>query len=89
MAGWIVEGQTRRVVLDVRQLYALREVNAPWNSPAHVQLRRSRMQMQTISEDLGGGQFALPVFLAQRGVRVGVIGTVRARPLAADPWWSC
>ncbi len=78
VTGWIVEGQTRRVVQDVRQLYELREANASWNSPEHIQLRRSRRQMQTISEDVGRRQFGLPVFLLSGAFVSGLIGAVRA-----------
>ena len=78
VTGWIVEGQTRRVVQDVRQLYELREANASWNSPEHIQLRRSRRQMQMISEDVGRRQFGLPVFLLSGAFVSGLIGTVRA-----------
>jgi DNA-binding response OmpR family regulator len=52
--------------------------NASWNSPEHIQLRRSRRQMQTISEDVGRRQFGLPVFLLSGAFVSDLIGAVRA-----------
>lgn len=77
VTGWLVDGQTNAVFTDVRRLYELREANSVWNSREHRLLRRARMQLQLIGEDLRGGRLTLPVFLLSGAFLSGALSLLR------------
>lgn len=62
----------------MRRLYALRELNAVWNSPEHLMLRRARAQMHMLSEDVGGSKFGIPLFLLSGAFVSGILSVLRA-----------
>lgn len=90
VASSIIIGQARAVFKDVRRMYGLREANAVWNSPEHQLLRRARMQMQMLSEDLGGSTFGIPLFLISGAFVSGLLSLARAlvEPALRNRWLS-
>jgi hypothetical protein len=78
VARSIILGQTRTVFKDVRRMYALREVNAEWGSIEHRILRRARMQMEMLSDDIGGSRFGIPLFLLSGAFVSGVLSVTRS-----------
>ena len=78
VASALIASQTHAVFKDVRRMYALREANAVWNSPEHLMLRRARMQLQMLSDDIGGTKFGIPLFLLSGAFVSGILSVVRA-----------
>lgn len=85
VTGWIVAGQTNRVLTHVRRRYELREANSVWNSDEHRELRRARGQIQMLSDDLKFS-IGLPVFLLSGAVVSAALGLLRslARPVLSN-----
>ena len=63
MVGSIAHSYQRKVVTEVRQLYALREANSILTSPRYRLLAIARRQVDQISPDLSGRGLAIPAFL--------------------------
>lgn len=54
VAGWIVKSQLSMYANRVGRLYKLREANAAPGTEDYRLMRRARMQMQVLADDLGG-----------------------------------
>lgn len=63
VTGWIVRSQLRMLVDRVGRLYKLREANAVPGTEDYRVLRRARMQMQALADDLGRTSRGVPTFL--------------------------
>jgi hypothetical protein len=74
---WIVNSQKNTIVDRVRRLYELREANAVWGSDEHHQLRRARLQMQTISAEIKDKSLGVPAFLLGGAFISGVFGALQ------------
>ncbi|QLQ10826.1 MAG: hypothetical protein HZY75_11235 [Nocardioidaceae bacterium] len=77
IANAIILGQTHAVFRNIRRMYVLREANAEWNSKEHQLLRRARLQMQLMSEDLGGSKLSIPIFLISGAFVSGMLSVAR------------
>lgn len=78
VAAWIVDRQTNRAAADVRRLYELREANAAWNTEEHRMLRRARLQMCMITDELRGSRLTLPVFLLSGAFLSATLGLLQS-----------
>ncbi len=74
---WIVKNQGNTIVDKVRKLYELRESNAVWGSEEHHQLRRARLHMQMISEDIKDKPLGVPAFLLGGAFLSGVFSALQ------------
>ncbi len=73
----LIRSQTRALLNTIRRMYALREANSEWGSPEHRMLTGARTQLQTLSEDVNGGRFGLPLFLLSGAFLSGLISASR------------
>lgn len=83
MVTSIAHAYQRRVVREVRQLYALREANSIVGHPRHRMLTVARRQIDQISPDLSGRGFAIPAFLLG-GAAISTIASFLQRLLHSD-----
>jgi hypothetical protein len=60
---WIVRGYQNSLVTNIRQLYERREANSIWGSPAHVMLRRARINAVQVEQGLRSNPVGVPGFL--------------------------
>lgn len=77
MVRAITHAYQRRVVNDVRKLYAMREANSRVGTPRHRMLALARRQIDQISPDLAGRGFAIPAFLVGGAVLSTVASLLR------------
>jgi len=77
VAGWIIGGQVGAVHGSVLRMYEFREAGAVWNGPEHRLLRRARMQMQLLREELRSSRLTLPVFLLSGAFLSGVLSVAQ------------
>lgn len=61
----------------MRRLYALRELNAVWNSPEHLMLRRARAQMHALRR-CRRIEIRYPTVPAERAFVSGILSVLRA-----------
>ncbi len=63
LTRWIVKGYINTLVTNIRKLYERREANSIWGSPAHVMLRRSRINAVQVEQGFKGNPVGVPAFL--------------------------
>lgn len=81
----IVRSHQKRLVKDLRQLYALREANSPVGSDEHQLLATARIQVDAIMNDLNKSSLPLPAFLVGGAAISGVLSVVK-NSLTGDQW---
>lgn len=69
---WIVRGYQNRLASDIRKLYERREANSIWGSPAHVMLRRARINAVQVEHGLKSNPIGVPGFLLGGAVLSGM-----------------
>ena len=74
----IVRDHQKRLIRDLRQLYALREANSATDSPQHQMLLRARTQMDAFVADLNKSSLPLPAFLIGGAAISGTLSVVRS-----------
>jgi hypothetical protein len=74
---WIVKNQINTIIDRIRRLYEVREANTVWGSDEHHQLRRARLQMQTLSHDLKDVSLGVPAFLLGGAFISGVFSALQ------------
>ncbi|MGE0028306.1 MAG: hypothetical protein AB7O78_00425 [Thermoleophilia bacterium] len=77
VSGWIIDGQVDAVHGSVLRLYEFREAGAVWNGPEHRLLRRARMQMALLRDELRASRLTLPVFLLSGAFVSGVLSVAQ------------
>jgi len=60
---WIVRGYQNSLASNIRELYERREANSIWGSPAHVMLRRARINAVQVEHGLKSNPIGIPGFL--------------------------
>lgn len=83
MVSFIAHAYQRRLVREVRALYAMREANSTLGTPRHRMLGVARRQIDQIAPDLSGRGFAVPAFLLG-GAAISTIATFLNRLLHSD-----
>lgn len=73
----IVRSHQKRLVKDLRQLYALREANSPVGSEDYQLLATARIQTDAIVADLNKSSLPLPAFLVGGAAISGALSLVR------------
>lgn len=73
---WIVRGFQNRLASDVRKLYERREANSIWGSPAHVMLRRARINAAQVESGLRSNPIGIPGFLLGGAVLSGLFSAL-------------
>lgn len=63
LTRWIVKGYVNGLVTNIRKLYERREANSIWGSPAHVMLRRARINAVQVEQGFKGNPIGVPTFL--------------------------
>ena len=81
----IVRSHQKRLVKDLRQLYALREANSPVGSDEYQLLATARIQVDAITNDLNKSSLPLPAFLVG-GAAISAILSVIRDSLTGDQW---
>ncbi len=73
---WIVRGYQNSLASNIRKLYERREANSIWGSPAHVMLRRSRINAVQVEQGLRSNPVGVPGFLLGGAVLSGVFSGI-------------
>lgn len=73
---WIVRDYQNELASDIRKLYERREANSIWGSPAHVMLRRGRINAVQIEHGLKSNPIGVPGFLLGGAVLSGLFSAV-------------
>lgn len=84
---WIVRGFQNDLATDIRKLYERREANSIWGSPAHVMLRRARINAVQVEQGLKSNPVGVPGFLLGGAVLSGlfsVIGRALGAAIGSD-----
>jgi hypothetical protein len=81
----IVRSHQKRLVKDLRQLYALREANSPVGSDDYQLLATARIQVDAITNDLNKSSLPLPAFLVG-GAAISALLSVIKNSLTGDQW---
>ena len=81
----IVRSHQKRLVKDLRQLYALREANSPVGSDDYQLLATARIQVDAIMNDLNKSSLPLPAFLVGGAAISGLLSVVK-NSLTGDQW---
>ena len=81
----IVRSHQKRLVKDLRQLYALREANSPVGSDEYQLLATARIQVDAIMNDLNKSSLPLPAFLVG-GAAISALLSVIKNSLTGDQW---
>ena len=81
----IVRSHQKRLVKDLRQLYALREANSPVGSDDYQLLATARIQVDAIMNDLNQSSLPLPAFLVG-GAAISALLSVIKNSLTGDQW---
>ena len=63
LTRWIVKGYVNQLVTNIRKLYERREANSIWGSPAHIMLRRARINAIQVEHGFKGNPIGIPAFL--------------------------
>ncbi len=63
LTRWIVKGYVNDLVSKIRALYERREANSIWGSPAHIMLRRARINAVQVEQGFTGNPIGVPAFL--------------------------
>jgi hypothetical protein len=81
----IVRSHQKRLVKDLRQLYALREANSPVGSDDYQLLATARIQVDAIMNDLNKSSLPLPAFLVGGAAISGLLSVIK-NSLTGDRW---
>ena len=81
----IVRSHQKRLVKDLRQLYALREANSPVGSDDYQLLATARIQVDAIMNDLNKSSLPLPAFLVGGAAISGLLSVIK-NSLTGDQW---
>ena len=81
----IVRSHQKRLVKDLRQLYALREANSPVGSDDYQLLATARIQVDAIMNDLNKSSLPLPAFLVGGAAISGLLSVIK-NSLTGDAW---
>jgi hypothetical protein len=73
---WIVRDYQNKLASDIRKLYERREANSIWGSPAHVALRRSRINAVQVEHGLRSNPVGVPGFLLGGAVLSGMFSAI-------------
>ncbi len=73
---WIVRAYQNDLATDVRELYERREANCIWGSPAHVMLRRARINAAQVEHGLKSNPIGVPGFLLGGAVISGMFSAI-------------
>ncbi len=73
---WIVRGYQNSLASNIRKLYERREANSIWGSPAHVMLRRSRINAVQVEQGLRSNPVGVPGFLLGGAVLSGLFSGI-------------
>jgi hypothetical protein len=73
---WIVRDYQNKLASDIRKLYERREANSIWGSPAHVELRRARINAVQVEQGLRSNPIGVPGFLLGGAVLSGVFSAI-------------
>lgn len=73
---WIVRDYQNKLASDIRKLYERREANSIWGSPAHVVLRRARINAVQVEQGLKSNPIGVPGFLLGGAVVSGVFSAI-------------
>lgn len=80
---WIVRGYQNNLVGSIRRLYERREAQSIWGSPAHVLLRRARIQVTQIEQGLRSNPVGVPGFLLGGAALSGLFSLIAQGVTAA------
>lgn len=80
---FIVRSHQKRLVKNLRQLYALREANSPVGSDEYQLLATARIQVDAITPDLNKSSLPLPAFLIGGAAISGTVSFI-GRSLTTD-----
>jgi hypothetical protein len=69
---WIVRDYQNKLASEIRKLYERREANSIWGSPAHVELRRGRINAVQVEHGLKSNPIGVPGFLLGGAVLSGL-----------------
>jgi len=69
---WIVRGYQNGLASNIRKMYERREANSIWGSPAHVMLRRARINAVQVEQGLKSNPVGVPGFLLGGAVLSGL-----------------
>ena len=73
---WIVRGYQNSLATNIRKLYERREANSIWGSPAHVLLRRARINAVQVAQGFTSNPLGVPGFLLGGAVLSGVFSAI-------------
>lgn len=73
---WIVRGYQNGLATNIRKLYERREANSIWGSPAHVMLRRARINAVQVEQGLKSNPVGVPGFLLGGAALSGVFSAL-------------
>jgi len=73
---WIVRGYQNSLASNIRKLYEGREANSIWGSPAHVMLRRSRINAVQVEQGLKSNPVGVPGFLLGGAALSGLLSAI-------------
>ena len=72
----IVRGYQNSLTSNIRKLYERREANSIWGSPAHVMLRRARINAVQVEQGFKSNPIGVPGFLLGGAVLSGVFSLI-------------
>jgi hypothetical protein len=73
---WIVRGYQNSLASNIRKLYERREANSIWGSPAHVMLRRARINAVQVEQGLKSNPVGVPGFLLGGAALSGLFSAI-------------
>lgn len=73
---WIVRGYQNDLMGSIRRLYERREAQSIWGSPAHVLLRRARLNAVQVEQGLRANPIGVPGFLLGGAVLSGLFSLI-------------
>ena len=73
---WIVRGYQNNLATNIRKLYERREANSIWGSPAHVMLRRARINAVQVEQGLKSNPVGVPGFLLGGAALSGLFSAI-------------
>jgi hypothetical protein len=80
---WIVRGYQNNLAGAIRRLYERREAQSIWGSPAHVMLRRARINAVQVEHGLRSNPIGIPGFLLGGAVLSGLFSLIAQGVAAA------
>jgi hypothetical protein len=73
---WIVRGYQNSLATNIRKLYERREANSIWGSPAHMMLRRARINAVQVEHGFKSNPVGVPGFLLGGAALSGLLSWV-------------